>query len=85
MNLKSLKYGLMHGLVILNFAGNPYVQLKEEKAKPKLKDNLSLKTDTYIRTNPNDYVVLKINDQFQVTVLPDSILTVDGVRQKDEF
>jgi hypothetical protein len=85
MNFKSLKYGLMHGLVIMNFAGNPYVQLKEEKAKPKLKDNLSLKSDTYIRTNPNDYVVLKINDRYQVTILPDSIFTVDGVRHKDEF
>lgn len=85
VNFKSLKHALMHGLVIMNFAGNPYVQLKEEKAKPKLKDNLSLKSDTYIRTNPNDYMVLKINDRYQVTVLPDSIFTVDGVRHKDEF
>lgn len=85
MNFKSLKHGLMHGLVIMNFAGNPYIQLKEEKAKPKLKDNLSLKSDTYIRTNPNDYMVLKINDRYEVTVLPDSIFTVDGVRHKDEF
>lgn len=85
MNLKSLKYGLMNGLVIMNFAGNPYVQLKEEAAKPKLKDNLSLKSDTYIRTNANDYMVLKINDRYQVTVLPDSIFTVDGIRHKDEF
>ena len=85
MNFKSLKYGLMHGLVIINFAGNPYVQLKEEKVKPKLKDNLSLKSDTYIRTNPTDYVVLNINDRYQVTVLPDSIFTIDGIRDKDKF
>lgn len=75
----------MNGLVIMNFAGNPYIQLKEEKNKPKIKENLSLKSDTYIRTNPNDYVILKINDQYQVTVLPDSIFTVDGVRYKDQF
>jgi len=75
----------MHGLVIMNFAGNPYVQLKEEKNKPTLKDNLSLKSDTYVRTNPNDYMILKINDRYQITVLPDSIVTVDGVRHKDEF
>ena len=85
MNLKSFKSNLLHGLIVLNFSGNPFLQLKEEKAKPQLKENLSLKSDTYVRTNPNDYVVLKINDDYQVTVLPDSILTLDGIRQQDEF
>jgi hypothetical protein len=93
MNLKSLKFwlkqsftaGLMNGLVVTNFAGTPFVQLKEEKIKPKLKDNLSLKSDTFIRTNANEYVVLKVNDRYKVTVLPDSIFTLDGVRHKDEF
>lgn len=85
MKWSRLKHGLMHGIVIMNFAGNPYVQLKEEKTKPKLKEKLSLKSDTYIRTNPNDYVILRINDRYQVTVLPDSIFTLDGIRQKEEF
>ena len=85
MNLKSFKSNLLHGLIVMNFAGDPFLQLKEEKTKPKLKENLSLKSDTYIRTNLNDYVVLKINENYQVTVLPDSILTVDGIRNQDEF
>lgn len=85
MNFKILKSNLLHGLVVINFAGNPFLQLKEEKAKPDLRENLSLKSDTYIRTNLNDYVVLKINENYQVTVLPDSILTLDGIRQQDEF
>ena len=85
MNLKSIKSNLLYGLVVMNFAGDPFLQLKEEKAKPKLKENLSLKSDTYIRTNLNDYVVLKINENYQVTVLPDSILAVDGIRGQDEF
>ena len=85
MNLKSLKYGLMHGLVIMNFAGAPRVQLKNEENKIKIKNSLSLKSDTNIQTDPNEYIVLKINDRYQVTVLPDSIFTADGKVDQNEF
>ena len=85
MKLKWLKHGVLNGLVMMNFAGNPFIQLKENQVKPKLKDHLVFISDTYFRTNAHDYVVLNINDLYRVTVLPDSILTVDGVRRPGEF
>lgn len=85
MNFKSIRSHMLHALVLINFTGQPYIQLKEEKIVPVLKQNLSFKSDTYVRTNPHDFVHLKINDHFQITVLPDSVLTLDGVHRKDQF
>ncbi len=85
MNLKSLRYGLLHGLVIVNFAGNPDLELKDEKIIPTVKKNLSLKSNTSVRTSANEFVELKVNDRYQLTVLPDSLFAVEGIRHKDEF
>lgn len=87
MKLKTslLQTSLLQGLVVLNFAGHPTVELKDGSIKPTLKENLNIKSDAYFRTHENEYLIMKINNFYQVTVLPNSVFTLEGVKQKEAF
>lgn len=86
MSLKSKsKMAWLNGIVLLNFAGQPVVELKDGNARPPLKENLEIKSDTYIKTAENEYIIIKINNLYKVTILPESVFTVEGVKNKGDY
>ncbi len=84
-HIKKLPQGLLYGIVVINFSGQPEVELKEGNVRPQLKENFEIKGDMVVSTKANEFAILKINNLYSIAVLPGSSVVFEGVKEKTYY
>lgn len=65
----------VQGLVVMSFSGQPALELKEKNKsipikKIELKKNIL--GDVHVRTKSGEFIIMRLNDRYELTVLPES-------------
>lgn len=80
-----IKYSFLNAITVTQIFGYPSLQTKSLDEVIKIQTKVKIEKDFYLKTDANSFLTLDIDGQYELIIMPNSLVTSEGTQKKDSY